>query len=326
MKGVNMEIRYMLRALALVTAPIVFVAASFLIAPEPADAAGSGSQPSAKWVIAVQPTATTAALSDQAKELEVFLEKKLGRDIEILFPASYAGVVEALRYGHAHAAFMGAWPARLAEREAGASVILSEVREVMVDGKLGEAPNYRSYWIVRPDRPVKTLADLRGHKAAFPSPISTSGYVAPLDKLVAEGLVVRSAAGAADPKQFFSEVLFAGGYPQGVEALKSGQVDVTVIAGDVPEKLFVEALAASRVVAEQGPIPSHAVVAAKTLGSADRERLTAALLELNAPEHRALMRKFVSGIFVRFERAGSGHLSALAGMLERTGLEFTEKK
>ena len=87
-----------------------------------------------------------------------------------------------------------------------------------------------------------------------------------------------------------------------------------------------DALAASRVIAEQGPIPSHAVVVSKTLGAADRERLTTALLELNAPDRRPLMRKFVSGIFVRFERAGSEHLASLAGMLERTGLEFVEKK
>lgn len=297
-----------------------------LVGTPNAFASGAGSRPSSKWIIAVQPTATATALSDQAKELESFLESKLGRDIEVLFPTSYAGVVEALRYGHAHAAFMGAWPARLAEQTAGASVLLAEVREVMVDGKLGEAPNYRSFWIVAPDSPYQTLADLKGKKAAFPSPISTSGYVAPLDKLVSEKLITRPVSGPADPKAYFSEVLFAGGYPQGFEALKAGQVDVTVIAGDVPEKLFTEVLAVSRVIAEQGPIPSHAVVVSKALGAADRERLASALLELNAPEHRPLMRKFVSGIFVRFERAGTGHLAALAGMLDRTGLEFAEKK
>lgn len=279
-----------------------------------------------KWVIAVQPTATAAALADQSKELELFLEEQLGKEIEILFPTSYAGVIEALRYGHAHAAFMGAWPARLAEQSAGASVLLAEVREVMVDGKLSEAPSYRSYWIVRPDSPVQTLADLKGKKAAFPSPISTSGYVAPLDRLVTDSLIQVPSGSAADPKQFFSEVLFAGGYPQGFEALKSGQVDATVIAGDVPEKLFAEVIAATRVIAEQGPIPSHAVVVSKTLAAGDRERLASALMALNEPKHRPLMRKFVSGIFVRFERSDSRHLAALAAMLERTGLEFTEKK
>ncbi len=300
---------------------VIWVLAAVLLSSGSAAAAER-----AKWVIAVQPTATPAALTDQAKELESFLEKKLDRDIEILFPTGYAGVVEALRFGHAQAAFMGAWPARLAEAKGGAEVLLAEVREVMVDGKLAEAPYYHSYWIVRKDSSVSSLAELKGLKAAFPSPISTSGYVAPLDKLVTDGLVPAPAGRAADPKQFFSDVYFAGGYPQAFEALRSGQVDATVIAGDVPEKLFREAVEASRVIADQGPIPSHAVVVSKDFTPEDREALAAALMELGSDEYRPLMRKFVSGIFVRFERSDSRHLASLAAMLDRTGLEFTEKK
>jgi phosphonate transport system substrate-binding protein len=279
-----------------------------------------------KWVIAVQPTATPEALSDKAAELETFLEKRLGGDVKILFPTQYAGVIEALKYGHADAAFMSAWPARLAIHRAGARVILAEVREVIIDDKMTEAPYYHSYWIVRKDSPYQTLADLRGKKCAFAGPLSTSGYVAPLARLVEDGLVVRKDAEPADPSDFCSEVIFAGGYAQAAEALKSGQVDVTVIAGDVPEKLFRETLDASRVVASQGPIPSHSVVAARKLSAKDRKKLVAALLELGQPEHRPLMRKFISGIFVRFERAGAAHLESLKQMLERTGLEFTEKK
>ena len=52
----------------------------------------------------------------------------------------------------------------------------------------------------------------------------------------------------------------------------------------------------------------------------------AALLELNAPERRPLMRKFVSGIFVRFERTtGDAHLASLNGYLKATQLEFVER-
>ncbi|MEK7860510.1 MAG: PhnD/SsuA/transferrin family substrate-binding protein, partial [Chloroflexota bacterium] len=71
-------------------------------------------------VIAVQPTATPEQLSADAKELREFLSKKLDREVELVFPTTYAGVIEALRFGHAQAAFMSAWPASLAQKHAGA--------------------------------------------------------------------------------------------------------------------------------------------------------------------------------------------------------------
>jgi phosphonate transport system substrate-binding protein len=278
-----------------------------------------------KLVIAVQPTATAEQLSTQAKELENFLENRLGQDVEIFFPTSYAGVVEALRFGHAQAAFMGAWPALLAQKHAGASVILAEVREVIIDQGKKEAPYYFSYWVVPAGSPYQTLTELKGKKVAFPSQLSTSGYVAPLAKLVTLGLVSKKEDGA-DAKEFFSEVLFAGGYAQGWEALKAGQVDVTVIAGDVPEKLYRDVLDNTRILEKQGHIPSHAVVVAQDMDTTLKDKLVNVFMELNAPEHRALMRKFISGIFVRFEPAGTEHLQSLEGMLEATGLEFQDKK
>ena len=77
---------------------------------------------------------------------------------------------------------------------------------------------------------------------------------------------------------------------------------------------------------EQGPIPSHAVVFSKDLEDPLRSDLQEALMELGGDEHRELMRKFVSGIFVRFEvTTTEEHLGSLKDFLDETGLAFTEK-
>jgi ABC-type phosphate/phosphonate transport system substrate-binding protein len=56
-----------------------------------------------------------------------------------------------------------------------------------------------------------------------------------------------------------------------------------------------------------------------------RGDLTDALLELGSEENRELMRKFISGIFVRFqETTTEEHLAALDDYLTATGLVFTE--
>lgn len=279
-----------------------------------------------KIVIAVQPTATPETLSANARELDEFLEKRLGREVELVFPTSFGGVIESLRFGHAQAAFMSAWPARLAAKVAGADVGLAEVREVVIGQDKREETFYFSYWVVRKDSGITKLEDLRGKRVAFPSQLSTSGHVAPLARLIDLGLVTRPAAGKeADPKTFFGQVQFAGGYQQGWEALRTGQVDAAIIAGDVSEALYREVLAGTSVIDQQGPIPSHAVAFAKQLDAETKQQLKDALLDLGKPEHRPLMRKFISGIFVGFKATTADeHLAALARFLDTTQLAFVE--
>ena len=69
----------------------------------------------------------------KAKPLEKFISEGLGGKtaVQIYVPSSYAAVVESLRFGHAHVAFMSAWPAQLAVRLGGADVPLAEVRQVI---------------------------------------------------------------------------------------------------------------------------------------------------------------------------------------------------
>lgn len=283
-------------------------------------------QSSGKIVIAVQPTSTPETLTADAKELREYLAQRLGREVEIIFPTTYAGVVEALRFGHAQAAFMSAWPASLAVKHAGAEVALAEIREVVIGDKKVEEPFYFSYWVVRKDSTATKLTDLKGKKAALASLLSTSGYVAPVARMVELGLITAAPGKEADPKTFFSEVLLPGGYQQAYEALKAGQVDVSVIAGDVSEKLYREVLGNTKVIEQQGPIPSHAVLFAKDLAAADRAKLKDALLSLGAPDKRPLMRKFISGIFVGFkETSAKEHLASLDRYLELTQLAFVER-
>lgn len=281
-----------------------------------------------RLVIAVQPTLAVSEVQERAQPLKAFLEQRLGPNVavEIYVPLSQAGVVEALRFGQADVAFMGPFAAYLAVERANADLVLAEVREVIHGDQKVEAPYYFSYWVVRREAPYTRLADLKGRRACFPSPVSGSGYIAPMARLIELGLLPKPERGEVDPKAFFGEVLFAGGYAQCWEALKAEQVDVTVIAGDVPEALYREVLAATRVLEQQGPLPSHAVVVSRSLTEPLRSQVIDALLALGAPEHRSLMRQFVSGLFVGFQRSDAQtHLGAFKAYLQATRIAFTER-
>ena len=308
-----------------VTVVLALLAGCGGVSPTGAQPSGQSAQRAEKLVMAVQPTNTPEQLSADAGELRAFLQQRLGRDVDLVFPTTFAGVIEALRFGHAHAAFMSAWPASLAQKHAGADVALAEVREVVIGDQKVEGTYYFSYWVVRRDSPITSVSELRGRRVALPSQLSTSGYVAPMARLVELGLL-QSGNQEVDPRAFFGDVVYAGGYAQGWEALRNGQVDATVIAGDVAESLYREVLDNTRIIETQGPIPSHGVVFAKELQDPARTQLKDALVELGRPEHRPLMRKFISGIFVGFTpTTGPEHLASLDSYLATTQLAFVER-
>ena len=288
-------------------------------------AACSGGESEPKIVLAIQPSVSVTEVTANAKPIEDFLEAMVDADIEIFVPTTYAAVVEALRFDNADIAFMSAWPSLLAAEQADADLVLAEVREVMIWDESREEPFYFSSWVVSQDSPYASLSELKGKTACFPSPLSTSGFVFPMAKLVNLGLIPPPTGDReAEPEEFFGQVTFAGGYSLCWEALRAGHVDVTVIAGDVPEDLYREVLAGTRVLEEQGPIPSHGVVFSKELEEPLRSQLRDALIELG--DNKELMRKFISGIFVRFEETTlAGHLGSLGDALQATGLGFAER-
>ncbi|CAG0968241.1 MAG: phosphate/phosphite/phosphonate ABC transporter substrate-binding protein [Candidatus Methanoperedens sp.] len=280
-----------------------------------------------KITIAILPTQQAEEIMPKAKELENFLESRVNADIEVYVPMSYSAVVESLRFGHAQVGLMSAWPIAASAKLAGTDVVLSEVREVIIDGEKTNHTYYYSYYVVMKNSSYTKLEDLRGKRAVYASLTSTSGYLFPVAKLVEKGLISKPAQGKeADPKEFFGTVATPGGYGPAWDTLKRGQADVGVIAGDVSGTLFKEIMDNTRVIETQGPIPSHGVVFGKNLEEPLRSELINAFMELNEPENNDLMRKLVSAIFVGFKKTSNEeHLAGLSAALNATGYKLTEK-
>ncbi len=269
--------------------------------------------------IAIQPTEQSDEIMAKVQELKSFLEERVDAKIEISVPTSYNVVVEGLRFNHVQVAFMGGLPAYHAHKVANAEIVLSELREVIIDEEPTIAPFYYSYYVVLKDSPYNSLEELKGKKVAYTSQTSTSGYLFPWAKLIELGFISEN----EEPNKFFGEVYFAGGYAQAWEALKRGQVDVSVIAGDVPTSLYYEVLENTKTLEKQGPVPSHVVVFNKNLDKSLKTQLKKAFLELNDPKYRDLMRNLISAIFVEFkETTFEEHLGPLMDVMKLTGYEY----
>ncbi len=217
-------------------------------------------------------------LLESVEPVASYLESALGRPIEAFAATDYAGIIEALKSGSADAGFMGPLQYVIAHRQAGAVPILGEL--------YNGSPTYVSQIFVRKDSGIASLGGLEGKTVAFVDPLSSSGYLYPLDTFLDAGLIESPAAA----ESFFRKIYFAGGDEQAiravlnkfVEAAGVGQYSVKLLRPEEREQLVA--------IAESKPIPSHCVVVRAGLDPKVAADFTNALLALNEGEHHDLLR------------------------------------
>lgn len=229
-------------------------------------------------VLAFIPQENPEKLLGDIEIITQYLKKELGFPVKGFVTQDHAAAVEALRNKEADVSFMGALPYILAHHHAGAEVILAEVYR--------GSPRYYGRIFVRKDSGIKTLQDLRGKSIAFADPISESGYMYPLEIFVQSGLLERG----ADPQTFFGTVYFAGGYQQAIQAVANGYVDAAGVSQFAELLLTPDQMPEVVWIAQSEPIPSHAVIARKDLDPARIKAFKRAMLKLNQPEYRYLLK------------------------------------
>jgi phosphonate transport system substrate-binding protein len=242
-------------------------------------AAAAGEPAPAKLRIAFIAYENPNQLMENVEPVVASLEQRIGVEIEHFTATDYAGVVEALRNATADVGFMGALPYVMAHHHAGAYPIAGEV--------YGGSPTYRSRIFVRKDSGIASLEGLRGKSIAFVDPISSSGYLYPLDVFFKAGLVEdRERA-----ERFFKRVYFAGGDEQAVRAVLNRFVDAAGIGQFAWSLLRPEERDQVVFIAESDPIPSHCVVVRAGLDRAVATRLQEALVGLDRERDADLLRR-----------------------------------
>ncbi|MBI5898475.1 MAG: phosphate/phosphite/phosphonate ABC transporter substrate-binding protein [Rhodocyclales bacterium] len=124
------------------------------------------------------------------RPLAAFLEKELGRKVELRTVDTWEGLAKSLANGETDLALMGPWGYVLANNEAGAQVVST----ILYDGR----PEYYAIMITHPDSGIRSPADLKGRSFAFGDKGSTSGYLIPLHYFMTRGI---------EPEKHFSKVL-----------------------------------------------------------------------------------------------------------------------
>jgi phosphonate transport system substrate-binding protein len=267
---------------------LIFISCGFLILliafylSTPKSDPESDQQKGEPLVLAFIPQENPEKLIGDIKIITKYLEKEMGIPVKGFVTQDHAAAVEAIRNGEADVSFMGGLPYVLAHDQIGAEVILSEVYR--------GSPTYRGRIFVRRDSGLKKLEDLRGKSIAFADPISESGYIYPLDIFVQAGLLKQT----DDPQQFFGTVYFAGGYQQAIQAVANGLVDAAGSSQFADLLLTPNQLEKVTWIAESKPIPSHLVCVRKDLDEGKKETFKRAMLKLNQPENKHLLKHVYS--------------------------------
>lgn len=284
-------------------------------------AAPAIAQPNRPLVFAFQPQKDPAAIRQAADEVAAELGKRLGREVRVLVPLAYAATVQALVSNRADVAWLSSLPFLLARRDGGARLILAEVR---TDPAGRARTDYDSVFVVPAASPLRNFADLKRQaktlRMVFTSNTSTSGYVFPYDRMIAEGMLRR----AQPPEQAFRSVAYGGGYTQALEQLLAGRGDVAAVSDYTVEGprrtayLPEDRQRQLRVLARTPGVPTHCVAVAKGVTPAAARAIQLALLDM-ARTSPALLSDVYGASGLRVVREDQ-HVAATVQAIDRTGI------
>ena len=151
---------------------------------------------------------------DAIEPFRLYLQKKMGMEVQLFFTTDYTAVIEALRSHKVEAAQVTPFAYILATQKPG----LSAIATLGLDGK----PSlYHSIIITSHRTGLKTMADVKARAKSltlcFADPASTSGHLIPRAYLNNIGL---------NPDNAFKETIFAGSHAASILSVTSGKIDV----------------------------------------------------------------------------------------------------
>ena len=219
--------------------------------------------------IAILPDENASELIKQNKKLQLYLENRLDKKIELVVTTDYSSMIEAMRFGRLELAYFGALSYVMAKRKAEIECFAAQ----MTKGSI----MYHGVIIANKNTNINKIEDIRGTNMAFGDPASTSSHLIPRAHLLINADL--------DIDDYIPHYL--GAHDAVAMNVQNGNAD----AGGLSKKIFehlVErgmiSLDKVKVIAVSDPFPNYPWTMQSSLNPELKEKIKTAFYEIDDPE------------------------------------------
>ena len=219
--------------------------------------------------IAILPDENASELIKQNKKLQLYLEDRLDKKIELVVTTDYSSMIEAMRFGRLELAYFGALSYVMAKEKAEIECFAAQMKKGSI--------MYHGVIIANKNTNINKIEDIRGTNMAFGDPASTSSHLIPRAHLLINA--------GLDFDDYIPHYL--GAHDAVAMNVQNGNAD----AGGLSKKIFehlVErgmiSLDKVKVIAVSDPFPNYPWTMQSSLNPELKEKIKTALYELDDPE------------------------------------------
>jgi len=218
--------------------------------------------------IAILPDENASELIKQNEKLQLYLEDRLDKKIELVVTTDYSSMIEAMRFGRLELAYFGALSYVMAKER-------SEIEAFAAQMKKGSIM-YHGVIIVNKDSMISNILDVRGKTMAYGDPASTSSHLIPRAHLLTNAKL--------DIDDY--KPVYLGSHDAVALSVQNGNAD----AGGLSKKIFehlVEremiSLDKVQVIAISNPFPNYPWTMQSNLDSELKDKIKQAFYDLDDP-------------------------------------------
>jgi phosphonate transport system substrate-binding protein len=219
--------------------------------------------------VAILPDENASELIKQNKKLQLYLEDRLDKKIELVVTTDYSSMIEAMRFGRLELAYFGALSYVMAKER-------SEIEAFAAQMKKGSIM-YHGVIIVNKNSMISNILDVRGKTMAYGDPASTSSHLIPRAHLLTNAKL--------DIDDY--EAVYLGSHDAVALNVQNGNAD----AGGLSKKIFehlVErgliSLDKVQVIAISNPFPNYPWTMQSSLDPELKDKIKQAFYDLDDPE------------------------------------------
>jgi len=219
--------------------------------------------------VALLPDENASTIIKKNENLKVYLEKQLGKKIELVVTTDYSSMIEAMRHGRLDLGYFGPLSYVLAKSKS----------DIEAFACLSESGNttYNSVIIANANAGINSLEDIAGKDMAYGDTASTSSHLIPKSMLAEKGLI-----NARDYNEHF-----LGAHDAVALTVQNGKAQAGGLSKIIFETLVEKGMidpTKVKVIAVSKPFPQYPWAMRSNLDPELKKRIRSAFLDMKDPE------------------------------------------